>query len=110
MLAGYAGDVWAPQPPAADHPWRKMPYHGMTPHISGIYICIYIYMYIYAYIFIYINIYICIYLYTGTSLSAQARYAAGTREMLECFFENRPFKTEYVIAQGGKLGKRYYST
>ena len=24
---------------------------------------------------------------SGTSLSAQARYAAGTREILECFFE-----------------------
>lgn len=72
-MLGYAGDVWNPQPPAADHPWRKMPFHGMTPHISG------------------------------STLSAQARYAAGTREMLECFFEGRPFKTEYVIAQGGKL-------
>jgi formate dehydrogenase len=33
-LAGYAGDVWFPQPPAKDHPWRTMPHHGMTPHIS----------------------------------------------------------------------------
>ena len=49
-LAGYAGDVWYPQPPAADHPWRTMPNNGMTPHVSG------------------------------TSLSAQARYAAGTSE------------------------------
>ena len=32
-----------------------MPNHGMTPHTSG------------------------------TSLSAQARYAAGVREILECF-------------------------
>lgn len=34
-LAGYAGDVWFPQPPSRDHPWRSMPHHGMTPHISG---------------------------------------------------------------------------
>src|ERR1700745_3432409 len=34
-LAGYAGDVWFPQPAPADHPWRTMPFHGMTPHISG---------------------------------------------------------------------------
>jgi len=73
QLAGYAGDVWFPQPAPADHPWRSMPHHGMTPHISG------------------------------TTLSAQARYAAGTREILECFFENRPIRTEYLIAQGGKL-------
>jgi formate dehydrogenase len=73
QLAGYAGDVWFPQPPASDHPWRTMPYHGMTPHISG------------------------------TSLSAQARYAAGTREILECWFENRPIREEYLIVDGGKL-------
>jgi len=73
QLAGYAGDVWYPQPPPADHPWRTMPNHGMTPHISG------------------------------TSLSAQARYAAGTREILECWFEDRPIRNEYLIVDGGKL-------
>src|SRR5688572_30119290 len=49
-LAGYAGDVWFPQPAPRDHPWRTMPNHGMTPHVSG------------------------------TSLSAQARYAARSEE------------------------------
>jgi len=73
QLAGYAGDVWFPQPAPADHPWRTMPHHGMTPHTSG------------------------------TSLSAQARYAAGTREILECFFEGRPIREEYLIVDGGKL-------
>jgi len=34
-LAGYAGDVWFPQPAPKDHPWRTIPPHGMTPHISG---------------------------------------------------------------------------
>ncbi len=34
-LAGYAGDVWFPQPAPKDHPWRTMPNHGMTPHTSG---------------------------------------------------------------------------
>src|SRR6186713_2338816 len=53
QLAGYAGDVWFPQPAPKDHPWRTMPWHGMTPHVAG------------------------------TSLSAQTRYAAGTREILE---------------------------
>jgi formate dehydrogenase len=81
-LAGYAGDVWFPQPAPADHPWRTMPHHGMTPHISG------------------------------TSLSAQARYAAGTREILECFLEGRPIREEYLIVEGGRLagtGARSYS-
>jgi formate dehydrogenase len=72
-LAGYAGDVWFPQPAPRDHPWRTMPNHGMTPHISG------------------------------SSLSAQARYAAGTREILECWFERRPIRDEYLIVDGGRL-------
>ena len=72
-LAGYAGDVWFPQPAPQDHPWRTMPHHGMTPHTSG------------------------------TTLSAQARYAAGTREILECWFERRPIRDEYLIVDGGKL-------
>ena len=33
--AGYAGDVWPQQPAAPEHPWRHMPNHAMTPHISG---------------------------------------------------------------------------
>jgi formate dehydrogenase len=73
QLAGYAGDVWFPQPAPQDHPWRTMPNHGMTPHISG------------------------------TSLSAQARYAAGTREILECFLDGRPIREEYLIVDGGRL-------
>jgi formate dehydrogenase len=31
QLAGYAGDVWFPQPAPRDHPWRSIPHHGMTP-------------------------------------------------------------------------------
>jgi len=73
QLAGYAGDVWFPQPAPKDHPWRSMPNHGMTPHVSG------------------------------TSLSAQARYAAGVREILECWFEKRPIREEYLIVSGGEL-------
>jgi formate dehydrogenase len=73
QLAGYAGDVWFPQPAPRDHPWRSMPHHGMTPHISG------------------------------TTLSAQARYAAGTREILESFFAGRPIREEYLIVDGGRL-------
>ncbi len=73
QLAGYAGDVWFPQPPPKNHPWRTMPHHGMTPHTSG------------------------------TSLSAQARYAAGVREILECWFEGRPIRNEYLIVDKGKL-------
>ncbi|KAB7532646.1 NAD-dependent formate dehydrogenase [Klebsiella pneumoniae] len=72
-LAGYAGDVWYPQPAPATHPWRTMPWNGMTPHMSG------------------------------TSLSAQARYAAGTLEILECFLGNMPIREEYLIVANGQL-------
>lgn len=83
QLAGYAGDVWFPQPAPKDHPWRTMPHHGMTPHTSG------------------------------TTLSAQARYAAGTREILECWLEGRPIRDEYLIVDQGGLagaGAHAYST
>ena len=73
QLAGYAGDVWFPQPAPQDHPWRTMPHHGMTPHVSG------------------------------STLSAQARYAAGTREILECYFDDKPIREEYLIVSGGGL-------
>src|SRR6202048_1102754 len=73
QLAGYAGDVWFPQPAPRDHPWSTMTHHGMTPHISG------------------------------TSLPAQTRYAAGTREILECYFAGKPIRTEYLVVDKGKL-------
>jgi hypothetical protein len=66
--AEYTGDVWFPQPAPKDHPWRTMPHQGMTPHVSG------------------------------TRLSAQARYAAGVREILECWIDGHPVRDEYVAA------------
>ena len=50
-----------------------MPHHGMTPHVSG------------------------------ATLPAQARYAAGVREILECWFTDRPIRDEYLIVDGGRL-------
>lgn len=47
-----------------------------------------------------------------TSLSAQTRYASGTREILECYFEDRPIRDECLIFQGGALagtGAHFYS-
>ena len=40
---------------------------------------------------------------SGSSLSAQARYAAGTREILEAYFGGKPIRTEYLIVDNGKL-------
>jgi len=73
QLSGYAGDVWFPQPAPNDHVWRTMPHHGMTPHTSG------------------------------TSLSAQTRYADGVREILECFFAGDEIRNQYLIVQNGEL-------
>ena len=39
----------------------------------------------------------------GASLSAQARYAAGTREVLECWFDGAPVRDDYLIVDRGKL-------
>ena len=73
QLSGYAGDVWFPQPAPNDHVWRTMSHHGMTPHTSG------------------------------TSLSAQTRYADGVREILECFFAGDEIRNQYLIVQNGEL-------
>jgi formate dehydrogenase len=54
-----------------------MPQHGMTPRGSG------------------------------TTLSAQARYADGTREILECWFEGRPIRDEYLIVGGAEEATRF---
>ena len=64
---------WFPQPAPNDHVWRTMPNHGMTPHTSG------------------------------TSLSAQTRYAAGVREILECLFDGSEIRNQYLIVQNGEL-------
>jgi formate dehydrogenase len=73
QLAGYGGDVWWPQPAPADHPWRKMPHHAMVPHMSG------------------------------TTLSAQARYCAGVRDILERHFAGKAIPDEYLIVHNGQL-------
>ena len=78
-LAGYAGDVWYPQPAPSDHPWRKMPNHAMTPHVSG------------------------------TSLEAQKRYSDGIRSCLLSFFEGRPIERDFLIVDGGKVVSPSYS-
>jgi len=38
---------------------------------------------------------------SGSSLSAQARYAAGTREILESRLAGRPIRDEYLSVDGG---------
>ncbi|CAF3322806.1 unnamed protein product [Rotaria socialis] len=78
-LEGYAGDVWYPQPASKDHPWRSMPRHAMTPH------------------------------YSGTTLDAQARYAAGVKEILENWLNGRPQREEYLIVDKGRVVSNAYT-
>lgn len=78
-LAGYAGDVWYPQPASPDHPWRHMPNHAMVPH------------------------------YSGTTLEAQKRYSDGTKDCLVRFLNNRPLDRDYLIVDGGKVVSPSYS-
>lgn len=76
-LAGYGGDVWYPQPAPKDHPWRHMPFHAMTPHVSG------------------------------TTIDGQIRYAAGTKDTLDRFFRGEKFPEPYYIVHDGKIASQY---
>jgi formate dehydrogenase len=78
-LAGYAGDVWYPQPAPANHPWRYMPNHALTPHISG------------------------------TTIEAQKRYADGVIDCIQRFFTNQPIHPEFLIVDGGRVMSPSYS-
>nr|WP_240812901.1 NAD(P)-dependent oxidoreductase [Streptomyces sp. DASNCL29] len=65
-LAGYAGDTWYPEPAQADHPWRTMPRHAMTIH------------------------------YSGMTIEAQKRIAAGVEEILRAHLGDQPLPSDYV--------------
>lgn len=78
---GYSGDVWDVQPAPRDHPWRTMKNplgggNGMVAHFSG------------------------------TTLDAQARYAAGAKEILDRWLHGKPQDPQNVIvAEGGYATK-----
>ncbi|TBU29153.1 NAD-dependent formate dehydrogenase [Dichomitus squalens] len=83
QLNGYAGDVWNVQPAPKEHPWRYMQNplgggNGMTPH------------------------------YSGTTLDAQARYAAGTRQIIENYLQGKPQEPANVIVGVGKYETKAY--
>ncbi|KAJ3494082.1 hypothetical protein NLJ89_g10884 [Agrocybe chaxingu] len=83
QINGYAGDVWNVQPAPRDHVWRTMKNHlgggnGMVPH------------------------------YSGTTLDAQARYANGTKTILENYFQNRPQEPQNIIVGDGRYESKAY--
>ncbi|TID19982.1 formate dehydrogenase [Venturia nashicola] len=83
-LRGYGGDVWFPQPAPKDHPLRsaKNPWGGgnaMVAHMSG------------------------------TSIDAQARYAAGTKAILEEYFSGREnYRPQDLIVHKGDYATKAY--
>lgn len=83
-LRGYGGDVWYPQPAPKDHPWRSFRNkygagNAMTPHVSG------------------------------TSLDAQARYAAGVRNILESYYTGKhDYRPQDVIVINGDYATKAY--
>lgn len=79
QLAGYAGDVWDPEPAPPDHPWRTMPNHMMTPHTAG------------------------------TTLDAQQTYIDGVRRCLEAFFNGESIEDIRVIVEDGEIVSGTYS-
>ncbi|KAF4582141.1 formate dehydrogenase [Ophiocordyceps camponoti-floridani] len=83
-LAGYGGDVWFPQPAPSHHPLRTARNrfgggNAMVPHMSG------------------------------TSLDAQARYAAGTRAIIDSYLSGRKdYRPEdLIVHEGGYATKAY---
>ncbi|QDS76759.1 hypothetical protein FKW77_001681 [Venturia effusa] len=83
-LRGYGGDVWFPQPAPKEHPLRtaKNPWGGgnaMVAHMSG------------------------------TSIDAQARYAAGTKAILEEYFSGREnYRPQDLIVHKGDYATKAY--
>ena len=74
--SGYSGDVWDVQPAPRDHPWRTMKNplgggNGMVAHFSG------------------------------TTLDAQARYAAGAKDILGRWLQNKEQDPQNVIVTNG---------
>ncbi|KAL0956427.1 hypothetical protein HGRIS_002575 [Hohenbuehelia grisea] len=83
QLSGYSGDVWNVQPAPKDHVWRTMKNplgggNGMVPH------------------------------YSGTTLDAQARYAAGTKSILENYLNDKPQEPQNIIVGIGKYETKAY--
>lgn len=78
-IQGYAGDVWYPQPAPADHPWRTMPRNAMTVH------------------------------YSGMTLEAQKRIEDGVKDILDRFFNDKPFQDKDVIVSGGRISSASYN-
>ncbi|KAK4054308.1 formate dehydrogenase (NAD+) [Microbotryomycetes sp. JL221] len=82
-IRGYGGDVWNVQPAPKEHPWHQMTGprgigNAMTVHISG------------------------------TSLDAQARYAAGTIKIIENWHSGSAQNPADLIVENGDYATKAY--
>ncbi|PWN46365.1 NAD-dependent formate dehydrogenase [Ceraceosorus guamensis] len=87
-LRGYAGDVWDKQPAREDHPWRTMQGpggpsgssygNGMVPH------------------------------YSGTTISAQKRYAEGALEIFDNWINGKIQTPANIIVENGEYASKAY--
>jgi formate dehydrogenase len=84
QLRGYGGDVWYPQPAPRNHSWRAMfnkyeAGNAMVPHMSG------------------------------TSLDAQARYAAGAKSILASYISGKKdYRPQDIIVIDGHYATKAY--
>ncbi|KAG1756881.1 uncharacterized protein EDB91DRAFT_1325769 [Suillus paluster] len=83
LASGYAGDVWDVQPAPKDHVLRTAKNvlgggNGMVPH------------------------------YSGTTLDAQARYANGTKSIIENYLSGKPQEPQNIIVGVGKFETKAY--
>jgi len=85
-IRGYGGDVWEQQPAPKDHPWRDMQYKGDKTKGGNAMVAH----------------------YSGTTLDAQQRYAAGTKEILKRFFAGEEQVEANVICIDGDYASKAY--
>lgn len=113
----FVGDVWNVQPAPKDHPWRTM--HNPLGGGNGMYVLLppsfpslppsppspqsqlTLTLPFTSYTHRVPHV-------SGTSIDAQARYAAGTKAILENYFDNKPQDPGNVIVANGEYATKAY--
>jgi len=85
-IRAYGGDVWPQQPAPKDHPWRSAFYKNKKENGGNAMVAH----------------------YSGTTLDAQQRYAAGTKEILKRFFAGEEQERANVICIDGDYASKAY--
>ena len=104
QLNGYAGDVWNVQPAPKDHPWRMM----KNPLGGGNGMCVEVFFPSSFLGNIHSSLLARVPHVSGTSLDAQARYAAGVRKILQNWLEGKEQTPSDIIVTGGQYATKAY--